>query len=465
MTKALGWTCSYFLVLLMALFGGPLLSKLPFSQAAPLAFHALNGSQTVRVLMEGTGLVALSLVTIQAYRWMPDNGSGFSFLRKLVFPLTALVLLIVVDRTIRAAEFPLIDSIGSRYYRLSYASGLTLAGLWVTAGWLSKLDSLRCFFSTSDGRSNPGSSPWADENTDKIGSQSPTDEVDFGAASPPAYRNSPGMLGRYKILKELGRGAMGVVYLGKDPTIQRFVAIKTMRLDGVDDYEKYQAAKARFFREAESAGHLSHPNIVTIFDAGEEDDLGYIAMELLHGTTLKKWSRAPHLLALDKLLPILATVADALDYAHQRGVVHRDVKPANIMLTDDQVVKVMDFGIAHMTSSSRTTTHTVMGTPTYMSPEQIAGKKVDGRSDIFSLGVVTFELLTGCPPFTGDNVPAVLFAIANAPHPKLSALRTDLPPALQDILDRALQKNPIRRYRQAGELARDLRSCLKTLAA
>ncbi|MCP9438835.1 MAG: serine/threonine protein kinase [Nitrospira sp.] len=465
MTKALGWTCWYFLVLLMALFGGPLLSKLPFLQTDPLTLHTLNGSRTIRVFMEGTSLVALSLVTIQAYRRMPDNGSGFSFLRKLVFPLAALVLLIVMDRAIRAAKFPLMDSIGSQYYRLSYASGLTLAGLWVTAGWLSNLDSLRCFFSTSDRRGHIEPSSWADESTGEIGLQDSHDKVDFGAASPSAYRNAPSTLGRYKILKELGRGAMGVVYLGKDPTIQRFVAIKTMRLDGVDDHEKYQAAKARFFREAESAGHLSHPNIVTIFDAGEEDDLGYIAMELLHGTTLKKWSRAPHLLPFDKLLPILATVADALDYAHQRGVVHRDIKPANIMLTDDQVVKVMDFGIAHMTSSSKTTTHTVMGTPTYMSPEQIAGKKVDGRSDIFSLGIVTFELLTGRPPFTGDTVPAVLFAIANTSHPKLSELRADLPPALQDILDRALQKNPIRRYRHAGEFARDLRSCLKTLVA
>ena len=144
---------------------------------------------------------------------------------------------------------------------------------------------------------------------------------------------------------------MGVVYLGKDPTIQRFVAIKTMRLDQIDDAEKLQEVKTRFFREAESTGRLSHPNIVTIYDAGEEQDLGYIAMEVLEGTTLKAWSRKPHLMPLDALLSTLATVADALDYAHQQGVIHRDIKPANIMLTKERVVKVMDFGIAKMASS------------------------------------------------------------------------------------------------------------------
>ena len=276
---------------------------------------------------------------------------------------------------------------------------------------------------------------------------------------------TPGMLGRYKVLKELGRGAMGLVYLGKDPTIQRFVAIKTMRLDHIDHDDKLQDVKARFFREAESTGRLSHPNIVTIYDAGEENDLGYIAMELIEGTPLKQWARKPNLMPVNEVLLTVATVADALDYAHQQGVVHRDIKPANIMLTKDRVVKVMDFGIAKMASSSKTQTNMVLGTPTYMSPEQIAGKKVDGRSDIFSLGVVLFELLTGQPPFTADNLSALLFSIAHHPHPAIQTLRPDLPPMVQEIVDRALQKELPHRYRRAEEFARELRACLQNLAA
>lgn len=258
---------------------------------------------------------------------------------------------------------------------------------------------------------------------------------------------------------------MGVVYLGKDPTIQRFVAIKTMRLDEITDDGTLQNVKARFFREAESTGRLSHPNIVTIFDAGEEDNLGYIAMEMIQGTTLKQWSRKPNLLPLEKVVSILATVADAMDYAHQQGVVHRDIKPANIMLTTEEVVKIMDFGIAKMATSSRTQTDIVLGTPMYMSPEQIAGKKVDGRSDIFSLAVVMFELLTGRPPFTADNVSALLFAVAHTPHPSLKSIRPDLPPLVKKILDRALQKDPALRHRRAGEFAAELRSCRQGMAA
>jgi serine/threonine-protein kinase len=273
------------------------------------------------------------------------------------------------------------------------------------------------------------------------------------------------MFGRYRVLKELGRGAMGLVYLGKDPTIQRFVAIKTMRLDQIDSDDKLQDVKARFFREKESTGRLSHPNIVTIYDAGEENDLGYIAMELIEGTPLKQWARKPNLMPVNEVILTVATVADALDYAHQQGVVHRDIKPANIMLTKDRVVKVMDFGIAKMASSSKTQTNIVLGRPTYMSPEQIAGMKVDGRSDIFSLGVVLFELLTGQVPFTADNLSAVLFSIAHHPHPAIQTLRQDLPPMVQKIVDRALQKESPHRYRRAEEFAVELRACLQSLAA
>ncbi|RPH78293.1 MAG: serine/threonine protein kinase, partial [Nitrospiraceae bacterium] len=209
----------------------------------------------------------------------------------------------------------------------------------------------------------------------------------------------------------------------------------------------------------------SHPNIVTIYDAGEEHDLGYIAMELLEGTPLSQSARKPNLMPVNEVLLTIATVADALDYAHQQGVVHRDIKPENIMLTKDRVVKVMDFGIAKMASSSKTQKNIVLGTPIYMSPEQIAGKKVDGRTDIFSLGVVLFELLTGQLPFTADNLSAVLFSITHHPHPAIQTLRPDLPPMVQEIVDRALQKELPYRYRRADEFAGELRACLQNLAA
>ena len=168
---------------------------------------------------------------------------------------------------------------------------------------------------------------------------------------------------------------------------------------------------------------------------------------------------------VDRLLPILATVADALDYAHQQGVIHRDIKPANIMVTKDQTVKVMDFGIAKMASSSKTQTNVVLGTPAYMSPEQIAGKKVDGRSDIFSLGIVLFEMLAGRPPFAADNLSALLFAIAHNPHQSITVVRPDLPPSVKRVLDQALQKDPALRFRRAGEFAQALRTCLHDQAA
>ncbi|MCP9455639.1 MAG: serine/threonine protein kinase [Nitrospira sp.] len=456
----MGWFWS---VLCITLLGGPLLNTVPWLQTFPFTLGTLNGAQTFRLIVEGLGLITLGLVSIHAYRLIPSTSPGFAFVRNLVFPLSTLVILIAADRTIRIAGYPLIDQVGTHFYRIIHATSLVIAGLWITHVWLSNRDALIRFFSASSQPLDTTTRSWADVADDR-GSDTAATTSDVGRFAPSVLRNTPSTLGRYKILKELGRGAMGVVYLGKDPTIHRFVAIKTMRLDHVEDQETFQSAKARFFREAESAGRLSHPNIVTIFDAGEEEELGYIAMEFVQGTTLARWSRPPDLLPVDRLLSVLATVADALDYAHQQGVIHRDIKPANIMLTNDNVVKVMDFGIATMTSSLKTST-TVMGTPTYMSPEQIAGKKVDRRSDIFSLGVVLFELLTGRPPFTGNTVPAVLFAIANTPPPRLAELRADLPAAFQSVLDRVLHKNPIHRYHTAGELAATLRSLLTTPVA
>ncbi len=269
-------------------------------------------------------------------------------------------------------------------------------------------------------------------------------------------------LGRYEIEKELGRGAMGIVFLGKDPKINRFVAIKTLRLDEVDAGMAAEV-KARFFREAESAGRLNHPNIVTIHDAGEEQELGYIAMEVLDGKDLKEWCRKDTLLPVKQVLEIVADVAEALDYAHSQDVVHRDIKPANIMMQKDGTVKVTDFGIARITTSSKTQTGVLLGTPSYMSPEQITSTKVDGRADIFSLGVVLFELLTGEKPFQSDNAATLMFQIAKEPHPSILKIRPDLPAPCGTIIDRALQKDAAQRYQRASEMAQALRACAQSL--
>jgi eukaryotic-like serine/threonine-protein kinase len=271
-------------------------------------------------------------------------------------------------------------------------------------------------------------------------------------------------LGRYEVLKELGKGAMGIVYLGKDPKINREVAIKTLRFEDEFDPEDQKAMKERFFREAESAGRLVHPNIVTIYDAGEDGDISYIAMELLAGTDLKDFSSKGKLLPASEVMETIAKVADALDYAHSEGVVHRDIKPANIMRLNDGRIKVADFGIARITSQSKTATGTVMGTPSYMAPEQLAGKKVDGRADLFSLGVTLYELLTGEKPFTGESVATLMFRIANEPHPQISTARADLPPGVQAVIDKALQKDPDQRYQRGAEFARELRALVARAA-
>ncbi|MGH7259459.1 MAG: CHASE2 domain-containing serine/threonine-protein kinase [Nitrospiraceae bacterium] len=269
-------------------------------------------------------------------------------------------------------------------------------------------------------------------------------------------------LGRYEIVKELGRGAMGIVYLGKDPKIHRSVAIKTMRLDEVDA-EEVADVKMRFFREAESAGKLSHPNIVTIYDAGEEQDLAYFAMEVLDGVDLKDLCKKRNLLPVKRTVEIVTKVAEALDYAHSQSVVHRDIKPANIMVMPDGAVKVTDFGIARVTTSAKTQTGIVLGTPSYMSPEQLSGVRVDGRSDIFSLGVVLFEMLTGERPFQGDSVATLMYTIANQPHPSPYELRPDLPKTLGPVIDRALAKDVAKRYQRGLEMAQDLRTIIQNL--
>jgi len=281
--------------------------------------------------------------------------------------------------------------------------------------------------------------------------------LDGGGVSKP-------MLGRYEVEKELGKGAMGVVYLGRDPKINRVVAIKTMALSQEFEADEVDEVKERFFREAETAGRLNHPNIVTIFDAGEEHDLAYIAMEFLKGEDLASHTKPDNLLDPKTVLDIVIKSADALDYAHAENVVHRDIKPANIMYEPDtHKVKLTDFGIARITDSSKTKTGMVLGTPSYMSPEQLSGKKVDGRSDLFSLGVMLYQLLTGQLPFTGDSMATLMFKIANEPHQSLPEMRPDLPPALGSIIDKALQKSANERYSRGAQMVQDLRSCLASM--
>jgi serine/threonine-protein kinase len=267
------------------------------------------------------------------------------------------------------------------------------------------------------------------------------------------------MLGRYQLEKELGKGAMGVVYLGRDPKINRVVAIKTMALAQEFDEDELADVKERFFREAETAGRLNHPNIVTMYDAGEEHDLAYIAMEFLKGRDLVPQSKTAGLLPLPQVISILARVADALDYAHSQHVVHRDIKPANIMYEpESDQVKVTDFGIARITDSSRTKTGMVLGTPSYMSPEQLAGKKIDGRSDIFSLGVMLYQMSCGQLPFVGESLAQLMFKISNDAPVDIRTINSNLPQRLVVVINKALSKDIETRYQRGAEMAADLRA-------
>ncbi len=282
----------------------------------------------------------------------------------------------------------------------------------------------------------------------------------------PVTRSQPSTLGRYRIEAQIGRGSMGAVYLGHDPQIGRQVAIKTLALSREFSGSKLVEARERFFREAETAGRLQHADIVTIYDAGEAQDLAYIAMEFIKGHDLQMHASAGRLLPLPQLLDIAARVADALAFAHSQGVVHRDIKPANVMIdTDAGLVKVMDFGVARITDASRTRTGLVLGTPSYMSPEQMAGRSVDGRSDLYSLGVMLFQLLTGGLPHTGDSMARLMFQIANEPAPDVRSLRPELPEALANVVALAVEKRPEVRYADGRQMAADLRAVAALLAA
>jgi eukaryotic-like serine/threonine-protein kinase len=257
---------------------------------------------------------------------------------------------------------------------------------------------------------------------------------------------------------------MGVVYLGKDPKIGRVVAIKTMALTQEFEADELKDVMERFFREAETAGRLNHPNIVTMYDAGEEHDLAYIAMEFLKGRDLSPHTKPDNLLPIAKVLSIVSRVADALAYAHSLNVVHRDIKPANIMYdAASDTIKVTDFGIARITDSSKTKTGMVLGSPSYMSPEQLAGSKIEGASDLFSLGVSMYQLLCGKLPFYGDSMAQLMFRIASEPHIDIMSIKADVPPCVAGIINKALAKNVAERYQNGAEMADAIRRCATSL--
>jgi len=269
-------------------------------------------------------------------------------------------------------------------------------------------------------------------------------------------------LGRYEVLGELGQGAMGVVYKARDPLIDRVVAIKTINLGlAMDEKEEYEG---RFYQEAKAAGRLNHPNIVTIYDVGKSGNVAYIAMEFLEGRELRDIMNDSGMLPVDQVLDVVAQVALGLAYAHEHGIVHRDVKPSNIMLVRDGHVKITDFGIARMASSAvRTQTGMVLGSPKYMSPEQVMGKEIDQRSDIFSLGVMLYEMLTGQAPFDGENVNAIMYQTLNVVPVPPDSLNPAVPEMVNFIVAKALTKRSEDRYQNAKDFAADLRTCRDTL--
>jgi serine/threonine protein kinase len=264
-------------------------------------------------------------------------------------------------------------------------------------------------------------------------------------------------IGRYQIMGELGRGAMGVVYHAVDPNIGRSVAIKTIRLTEVCNEQEQAKLRERLFREARSAGMLSHPGIVTIYDVQEQDGLAYIAMEFVDGPTLDHVLSEDRAMRPDEIFSVLGQTAVALDYAHSKGIVHRDIKPANIMIARDGTTKITDFGIAKITASEQfTMTGTIVGTPHYMSPEQVQGKPVDGRSDQFSLAVIAYEILTGEKPYTGEHLTTVVYKIVAEDFPAPRRLNPSITGPIEQVLRKGLSKKPDQRYRNCSEFVEAL---------
>lgn len=462
MATSWGWIGPYIIVIILAILVGPLLAALPLFTHTLVPKLGMSADQALRLLADSICLLMVWLSAHRAYHELHDTGKGQTLVRVILYPAALFLIVIVGHKGYDLHAVPVFGPPRQPLYNWLFTGGLIGSAAWLTIAWVRHADALTRAFAGPSPRRTPSleneeSAPApATETlppTNDSALQSKRDETVLlrNGNAPPA------VLGRYKILKEIGRGAMGVVYLGKDPTIQRFVAIKTMRLDELDNMDEVKQFRERFFREAESTGRLSHPNIITVYDAGEQEGLAFIAMEYLEGTTLNHYCQKSNLLPAKQALQITGAVAEALDYAHSQGVVHRDIKPANIMIMKNRVVKVMDFGIAKVASSSKTQASMILGTPRYMSPEQAVGKSVDGRSDVFSLGIVLFELLTGEKPFDAENMPALVMRIMKAPHPPLIKYRRDLPTRVQSILDRALQKDIANRFRHAGDLAQDLR--------
>jgi serine/threonine-protein kinase len=278
-------------------------------------------------------------------------------------------------------------------------------------------------------------------------------------------KGSPQRLGRYVIERKLGRGAMGAVYLAKDPRINRAVALKVIPIEKEFEDEELEEARLRFFREAESAGRLTHPNIITVYDCGEDKHLAYIAMEYLQGTPLTQFTDPKRLLAPNKALELCARVAEALDYAHNQGVIHRDIKPANLLYSMRQdLMKISDFGVARLTDNNRTKTGIVLGTPMYMSPEQLTADTLTGHSDLFSLGVTLYELLVGEVPFKATNIAVLMTKITTDDPAPVSNRRPGVPPSVDAVLFKALAKRPEDRFTNGGEMAIALRNCAKYAA-
>jgi predicted Ser/Thr protein kinase/tetratricopeptide (TPR) repeat protein len=281
-------------------------------------------------------------------------------------------------------------------------------------------------------------------------------------ATPTAGEKPALKLGRYEVVRELGKGAMGIVYLAKDPLIGRLVALKTIRAAAHADDDETKEFQQRFIREAQAAGILNHPAIVTVHDIGQDDSTGvsFIAMEYVEGNNLKEVMAQGRALSFEQIADIVAQVAEALDFAHSKGIVHRDVKPANIILIEGQRAKITDFGIAKIASgvSNLTTTGQFLGTPNYMAPEQIKGAPVDGRTDIFSLGICLYECLTRRKPFGGDSLTSISYKIVHEPFPPLHEINPQIPEGFADVVATCLAKDPAKRYQRARDMANALRA-------
>jgi len=270
-------------------------------------------------------------------------------------------------------------------------------------------------------------------------------------------------IGRYQILKKIGQGSVGAVYLGKDPYIERQVAIKVYRLPDDTSPEEIEAYKKSFFVEAQSAGRLMHPNIVTIYDADQQQDFCYITMEYIDGSTLEKFCKPDNLLPIERVLKIIFNVCKGLEYAHQNEVIHRDIKPSNIILSLSGQVKITDFSVAYIKRGHSTLVKGLFGSPSYMSPEQVKEEFITERNDLFSLGSVLYELLVGKKAFEGENEYSIMFKIVNDDPPPILELKPELPKTFGDILSKALAKNPSQRYQCSMDFAYDLRLALRSL--